>query len=177
MYTVSKGPSKLVAKARGGMSQNYEKYESNAKKLSDNSLSCGPKPVFQQTKKSYNHQTHHNGHVRGLNSGFLSNTNGADDEIISPQHDELVKYVRDSWNSLVQQDDNKTSVVSTKSNGSNHSNTSVTPSNMFYYNQPPSPVLSDFEPFDLESWWGRRIYKNITKNDLRTDQITKDCGL
>lgn len=30
--------------------------------------------------------------------------------------------------------------------------------------EPPSPALNDFKPFDLESWWGRRLFHNITKS-------------
>lgn len=30
--------------------------------------------------------------------------------------------------------------------------------------EPPSPALQDFKPFDLESWWGRRLFHNITKS-------------
>lgn len=30
--------------------------------------------------------------------------------------------------------------------------------------EPPSPALQDFKPFDLESWWGRRLFQNITKS-------------
>uniref|UniRef100_A0A336LL77 CSON007110 protein n=1 Tax=Culicoides sonorensis TaxID=179676 RepID=A0A336LL77_CULSO len=33
-----------------------------------------------------------------------------------------------------------------------------------YYVGTPSPVLNDFKPFDLESWWGRRLFNNITKS-------------
>lgn len=34
-----------------------------------------------------------------------------------------------------------------------------------YYNDGErSPVLQDFKPFDLESWWGKRIFNSITKS-------------
>lgn len=43
------------------------------------------------------------------------------------------------------------------------SSTSSTSSSIYYVDQ-PSPILNDFKPFDLESWWGRRLYQNITKS-------------
>lgn len=41
---------------------------------------------------------------------------------------------------------------------------SVAPSNLYYKDSAPSPVLRDFKPFDLESWWGKRLFHNITKS-------------
>ena len=26
-------------------------------------------------------------------------------------------------------------------------------------------LLSDFEPFDLEGWWGKKLYKNLTQSN------------
>lgn len=39
----------------------------------------------------------------------------------------------------------------------------TTPAQM-YYTDKPDPRLQDFKPFDLEAWWGRRLYYNITKS-------------
>lgn len=39
----------------------------------------------------------------------------------------------------------------------------VTPA-LMYYTDKPDPRLQDFKPFDLEAWWGRRLYHNITKS-------------
>lgn len=33
-----------------------------------------------------------------------------------------------------------------------------------YYTDKPDPRLQDFKPFDLEAWWGRRLYNSITKS-------------
>lgn len=44
------------------------------------------------------------------------------------------------------------------------SNSSTNSTNSVYYVDPPSPILNDFQPFDLESWWGRRLFNNITKS-------------
>jgi hypothetical protein len=47
--------------------------------------------------------------------------------------------------------------------GSTCSSQSSTSSTYSYYVDQPSP-LTDFKPFDLESWWGRRLFQNITKS-------------
>ncbi|CAO1422369.1 unnamed protein product [Diamesa serratosioi] len=139
MYTISKAPSKLVAtKSRRGLPQNYEKFETIRelnKKNSESDFSDEisiPKPVFQTTRKSLSYlknqqQQHHQNH-----------------EILSPQHEELVKYMNEC---------STCSLSSTSSSGSS-----------IYYVDQPSPSLNDFKPFDLESWWGRRLYQNITKS-------------
>lgn len=50
------------------------------------------------------------------------------------------------------------SYQSTQSSNNMSINTST------YYVGTPSPALNDFKPFDLESWWGRRLFNNITKS-------------
>ncbi|XP_017779798.1 PREDICTED: uncharacterized protein LOC108565054 [Nicrophorus vespilloides] len=55
------------------------------------------------------------------------------------QHDELIKYICDSWTKVCQDLDKNT----TK-----------------YYNEQENIKLKDFRPFDLEAFWGRRTHKN-----------------
>lgn len=43
--------------------------------------------------------------------------------------------------------------------------TSPTPPTSFYYQDDgPGPILTDFKPFDLETWWGKRLFQNITNS-------------
>ncbi|XP_062564574.1 MAPK regulated corepressor interacting protein 2 isoform X2 [Armigeres subalbatus] len=167
MYTVSKGPSKLVAKTRRGIPQNYEKFElmrDLGKKSSngdcDSRDKSTPRPVFQTTKK------HSAQYLR-------AQQRQSEPEHLSPQHEELIKYINDSWNMAVapnpydvpgSPDSSNTSLSSSCSTSSVSSSGSNSSTTTLYYNDPPSPVLVDFKPFDLESWWGRRIFNNITKN-------------
>lgn len=143
MYTVNKGPSKLVAKTRGGLSQNFEKIETIreiSRKCSencDNEINV-PRPVFQQPRKSYHHH-HHNKEQK------------FDSEISSPQHQELVEYIRDSWNTI--SSSNQTTNTYEQSDDTNNL---VAEKRVIYHDAPPSPILKDFGAFDLESWWGRR---------------------
>lgn len=145
MYTVNKGPSKLVAKTRGGLSQNFEKIETIreiSRKCSencDNEINV-PRPVFQQQRKAYHHHKEQK----------------LDSELTSPQHQELVEYIRDSWN-IVASANNQTTNTYEQSEPSDDAINSVPAKRIIvYHDAPPSPVLKDFGAFDLESWWGRR---------------------
>lgn len=33
-----------------------------------------------------------------------------------------------------------------------------------YYVDEPCPKLRDFKPFELEQWWGRRLFTHITNS-------------
>lgn len=165
MYTVSKGPSKIVAKTRRGLSQNFEKFETikeSSKRNNDanspEKLSV-PRPVFQ-TKKIYTHPKI------------------VEEEVLTPQHEEIIKYINDSWNIIVAHNPydrapSTTAVADANNNtatsliikpATNGNSGQIASSSSIYCVEPPSPVLSDFKPFDLESWWGRRLFNNITKS-------------
>ncbi|KAJ9586131.1 hypothetical protein L9F63_020221 [Diploptera punctata] len=141
MYTVSKGPSKIVAKTRRGIAhtQNIERLETFTKKPLDSEqgqIMNGPKPVFHC--------------VNGKKSG----SQRAQQEVISPQHAELINFIYESWDKVCKEYEQEPSDSS-----------SSTPHCIVYHNDgEPNGVLQDFKPFDLESWWGKRLYNNITKS-------------
>ncbi|XP_043795853.1 MAPK regulated corepressor interacting protein 2 isoform X1 [Apis laboriosa] len=155
MYTVSKGPSKIVAKTRRGISQNLERLETlrdltrKADPDDDHEITRHvPKPVFHMNGKSkFSSQRHQM------------------QEVITPQHEELIKFVYESWNQV------NTRQRSESSDGSDCSEPS-SPNTIVYYNDgEPNDTLQaynnyvlDFKPFDLESWWGKRLFNNITKS-------------
>ncbi|XP_030375415.1 uncharacterized protein LOC115624729 [Scaptodrosophila lebanonensis] len=180
MYTVNKGPSKIVAKTRRGLAQNFEKFETikeSGKKGFDlnspkehNNI---PRPVFQQS----------------FASKRITPTKLIDDEVITPQHEEIIRYINDSWNILVAQNpydcSNKHSKEKLQADANNNNATycsiinrgigsspsavmtstaNAVPSTPAVWVEPASPVLRDFKPFDLETWWGRRLFHNITKS-------------
>lgn len=60
--------------------------------------------------------------------------------------------------------DSSTGSISSLSSSSSYQSTNSSTTTSTYYVGKPSPVLNDFKPFDLESWWGRRLFNNITKN-------------
>lgn len=59
------------------------------------------------------------------------------------QHDDLIKFIFEAWEKVSRE---------THNNG-------VT----YYQELEPIPHLKDFEPFDLEAWWGQRMVQNMTQ--------------
>lgn len=70
------------------------------------------------------------------------------------QHLDLIKYICDSWNSVSRELD--TCNTSSCRNGA----ATVT----YYQEREPNPQLKDFQPFNMEIWWGKRVMQNITRN-------------
>lgn len=178
MYTVNQGPSKLVAKTRSGLSQNFEKIESFRKTKSTNGSTdtehCDvneldisvAKPVFQQYRRTNSNRSNS---YKAVRIACFDDTDTRPTP--TPQYEELIRFIRDSWNVL------STENGENSSDQSNHVHTDIAddPNNnnsqliyrkkvIVYHNDPPSPELHDFGPFDLESWWGRRLFNNITKS-------------
>ncbi|PBC31598.1 MAPK regulated corepressor interacting protein 2 isoform X2 [Apis cerana] len=148
MYTVSKGPSKIVAKTRRGISQNLERLET----LRDLTRKADPDDDHEITRHVPKPVFHMNG-----KSKFSSQRHQIQ-EVITPQHEELIKFVYESWNQV------NTRQRSESSDGSDCSEPS-SPNTIVYYNDgEPNDTLQDFKPFDLESWWGKRLFNNITKS-------------
>ncbi|XP_076244118.1 MAPK regulated corepressor interacting protein 2 [Calliopsis andreniformis] len=148
MYTVSKGPSKIVAKTRRGISQNLERLET----LRDLTRKADPDDDHEATRHIPKPVFHMNGKSK------LSSQRYQMQEVITPQHEELIKFVYESWNQV------NTRQRSESSDGSDCSEPS-SPNSIVYYNDgEPNDTLQDFKPFDLESWWGKRLFNNITKS-------------
>ncbi|XP_030019960.2 LOW QUALITY PROTEIN: MAPK regulated corepressor interacting protein 2 [Manduca sexta] len=150
MYTVSKGPSKIVAKTRRGLSQNLERLDSrkdhNRKSSeSDNGEVVNmPKPIFHlqwQKKRHYNQRIQHH--------------------VITPQHEEIIRFISETWTQSAYGESEPSSPTSTIGSGSS---SPAPPSNLYYQDDAPSPILRDFKPFDLETWWGKRLFQNITSS-------------
>lgn len=206
MYTVNKGPSKLVAKTRGGLSQTFDKIETIREisrpmengRTGENDISVA-KPVFQQYRRTYSNRSHTESRQNGQ---LYSSQYQQLAEPLSPQYEDMIKYIRDSWDLVVvgtvspsppttttaaavaattttstttaTATANATNnvTVTAKDSNNNSSNASLhslippvsSTTKVFYHNDPPSPILKDFGPFDLESWWGRRLFNNITKS-------------
>ncbi|EEB12580.1 conserved hypothetical protein [Pediculus humanus corporis] len=60
-----------------------------------------------------------------------------------PQHDDIIKFIFESWNKV------------------NREFSEQNPTVTYYEEREPNPILKDFEPFDLEAWWGKRVVQNI----------------
>lgn len=148
MYTVSKGPSKIVAKTRRGISQNFERLDT----LRDLTRKADTEDDHEATRQAPKPVFHMNGKVK------FSSQRHQLQEVITPQHEELIKFVYESWNQVnIRQN-------SESSDGSECSEPSSSTSIVYYNDGEPNNTLQDFKPFDLESWWGKRLFNNITKS-------------
>ncbi|XP_053592954.1 MAPK regulated corepressor interacting protein 2 [Microplitis demolitor] len=77
----------------------------------------------------------------------------------SAQHFGLIEYIYESWSSVSKELD----MCHNQSHGDtqNYRNgASVT----YYQEREPNPELKDFQPFNLEAWWGQRVVQSITRN-------------
>lgn len=152
MYTVNKGSSKLVAKTRGGLStfKSIDVISSSHDTIGAADRLNPQRPVFHNTRKNHHH--HHNHH---------SSTREPEEiPLASPQHEELVKFIQDSWTELAIPNEEQ-SPASESTNGHQESIKSSA-KRIVIYSETPSEALKDFGAFDLESWWGRRLFNNIT---------------
>ncbi|EDW24757.1 GL23217 [Drosophila persimilis] len=160
MYKINTAPSKIAAKTRGGLAHSLDKFDGikeSSKKNGSIDLNTTtehnniPRPVF---KKRISKRT----------KPSKKNENG----VISSQNEELVNYINDSWNMLVGPNPTDATTTADQAIGSEEStlaNTlAATSSLATVWIEPPSPDLEDFKPFDLESWWSRRLFENITKD-------------
>lgn len=87
-------------------------------------------------------------------NGKKSSHNRYHQEVVSPQHEEIIKFVYDSWTTVCRECD-----LEPQEDGQ-----SPQPPSPVYYDGEPNGSLQDFKPFDLESWWGKRLFNNITKS-------------
>jgi len=153
MYTVSKGPSKIVHKTRRGISQNLDRL--------DNSRDFSKKWVETQSEPS----SPDDWSIRIDKPVFHKKSSNmrAQQEVISPQHEEIIKFIHESWSSVCKECDkeNGESLHSEQDNGESHI---PSPSIVYYKESEPNHHLQDFKPFDLESWWGKRLFNTITKS-------------
>ncbi|CAG2058524.1 unnamed protein product, partial [Timema podura] len=69
-------------------------------------------------------------------NGKRSSSQRTQQEPISPQHAELINFIYESWEQVCKE----------------------------YEQEPIEGNSEDFKPFDLESWWGKRLFHNITKS-------------
>lgn len=136
MYNIAKAPSRqVVEKTRKGFSQKIDTQRELPKKSGDSEEMTSPKPVFQQV----------NGNKRSLNQR-------SPQETISLQHEEVIKFIQEGWTS-----------VDREMHMNKPSNFDEKAPSVKYHTESPHPDLKDFKPFDLESWWGQRLYQNLTQ--------------
>ncbi|XP_042234141.1 MAPK regulated corepressor interacting protein 2-like isoform X2 [Homarus americanus] len=149
MYNVSRGPSRIINRTRRDLSQKLESLDQVRELTRKNSVTedaehttmSSPRPVFQS--------------VGGGNKGGRS-TNGRAQphDTITPQHEELIRFFNDSWGRVCKE------LEMGRQNGHDARGNGIA----YYQEKTEHPALQDFKPFDLEAWWGKRIYQNLTQS-------------
>eukprot|EP00094_Tigriopus_californicus_P011673 TCALIF_11278-PA protein Name:"Similar to FAM195A Protein FAM195A (Bos taurus)" AED:0.39 eAED:0.39 QI:0/0.8/0.66/1/0.8/0.66/6/238/174 len=161
------GPTQIVQKTRRGLSQKLEQVDMlrdlTRKPSKKGSKSHKTKPEPGPDKTSTDLSNNSPNVVSGLQmnqvptfqsiSPALKRTQlKSTQEQLSPQHEEMVKFVNDRW-SIVEKEISQSSAQANPS-----------PSLAQYYQEVElSPALRNFEPFDLENWWGKRLYHHLIK--------------
>lgn len=136
MYTVTRGPSKLVTQRRTGPTQQIESKFSDLKLKPTSWLATNcppPKIVFNRLNGKRSHQ----------NQKTSSPAEG-----VSAAHEENVRFVYEAWQQVEQQLGDGGD--STDSHGP-----------VQYTEKTPSTAMKNFVPIDLEEWWAQRFLANI----------------
>ena len=80
---------------------------------------------------------------------------------LSPEYLEIVNFVNSGWSCVKLE----------LEQGQHHHFSpdliipSILPSDnssVKYYQEKSNPALANFSPFDLDAWWGKRLYQNLT---------------
>lgn len=143
MYTITRGPSKLVTQRRTGPTQQLDNkindFKHKQAPLSAPDLPA-PKIVFNRLNgKKYHHP-----------APALPADN-QQDESFTPAHQENVKFVYEAWQEVVQQEQGPGQRTE-EAHGAVH-----------YKETTPSPHMDNFVPIDLDEWWAQRFLANIDK--------------
>ncbi|XP_045904017.1 MAPK regulated corepressor interacting protein 2 [Micropterus dolomieu] len=139
MYTITRGPSKLVTQRRTGPTQQIESKFSDLKLKPTSWLSSNsppPKIVFNRL----NGKRYHSGATQKTYSPA---------EGFTPAHEENVRFVYEAWQEVEQ-----------KLGGGGGEPTDCQ-GPIQYAEKTPSAEMKNFVPIDLEEWWAQRFLANI----------------
>ncbi|KAM9392056.1 MAPK regulated corepressor interacting protein 2-like [Pholidichthys leucotaenia] len=137
MYTITKGPSKLVTQRRTGPTQQLDskisdfKHKQTSWNMPDLS---SPKIVFNRL----------NGKKPGLPAPLLPE-HRHHEESFTAAHQENVKFVSEAWQGVVQQENGATQTA------------------VHYRETETGSHMDNFVPLDLDEWWAQRFLANIDK--------------
>ncbi|XP_068177590.1 MAPK regulated corepressor interacting protein 2 [Antennarius striatus] len=139
MYTITRGPSKLVTQRRTGPTQQIETKLNDVKfkPMSPLPNSPHPKIVFSRLNGKRFHNTATQNSASPA-SGF------------TPAHEENVRFVYEAWQEVEQKLGDGEERESTNSLGP-----------IQYSEKNPSTSMKSFVPIDLEEWWAQRFLANI----------------
>ncbi|CAH1738430.1 unnamed protein product [Aphis gossypii] len=87
-------------------------------------------------------------HSNGHRHKALNKCPPSSQDVLSPQHEKLIHYINDSWHSVIE--DEESSKSSQKI--------------IYFKPENTAEVLNGFQAFDLDTYWIKRLYNNITKS-------------
>ncbi|KAH3863722.1 MAPK regulated corepressor interacting protein 2-like isoform X2 [Dreissena polymorpha] len=151
MYALPSKPSKIAAYARIVPSKTLNNLEvaRESDKQQPALVMSSPKPVFNG-----------NGQRSRYINNVRSNSTPSPPQF-SPQHEEFVKYLSDSWNRVSRELENRTG-----RDGAYHYNVlrhrQASSGPTLYREKNPNPKLNDFKAFDLDKFWGERFLHQAT---------------
>ncbi|XP_040042516.1 MAPK regulated corepressor interacting protein 2 [Gasterosteus aculeatus] len=133
MYTITRGPSKLVTQRRTGPTQQIEGKFGDLKLKPTSWLSPSsppPKIVFNRLNGKRYH-------------GAATQKSAGPAEGFTPDHEDNVRFVHEAWQEVEQKlgDDSQGPVQ--------------------YAEKTPGAAMKNFVPIDLEEWWAKRFLANI----------------
>ncbi|XP_006790852.1 MAPK regulated corepressor interacting protein 2 [Neolamprologus brichardi] len=140
MYTITRGPSKLVTQRRTGNTQQVESKFGDLKLKPTSWLTSNsppPKIVFNRL----NGKRYHSAAAQKTESPV---------EGFTPAHEENVRFVYEVWQEVEQKLEDGGSGGPADSQGP-----------VQYSEKTPSAAMKNFVPIDLEEWWAQRFLANI----------------
>ncbi|XP_076023396.1 MAPK regulated corepressor interacting protein 2 [Genypterus blacodes] len=140
MYTITRGPSKLVTQRRTGPTQQVES-KFNDPKLKPTSWFTSNSPPPKIVFNRLNGKRHSAASTRKEDSPA---------EGFTPAHEENVRFVHEAWQEVEQKLGDEDGGESACSQGP-----------VQYTEKTPSAAMKNFVPIDLEEWWAQRFLANI----------------
>lgn len=138
MYTITRGPSKLVTQRRTGNTQQIESKFGDLKLKPTSWLTSNappPKIVFNRL----NGKRYHSAAAQKTESPA---------EGFTPAHEENVRFVYEVWQEVEQKLEDRGEMADS-------------PGPVQYSEKTPSTAMKNFVPIDLEEWWAQRFLANI----------------
>ncbi|XP_056135797.1 MAPK regulated corepressor interacting protein 2 [Lampris incognitus] len=142
MYTITRGPSKLVTQRRTGPTQQIESKINDLKFKPTSWLASNsppPKIVFNRLNGKRYH------------TPAAQKTDGPA-EGFTPAHEENVRFVYEAWQEVEQKLGHSDGDCGESAGGQGP---------IQYTEKTPSPAMKNFVPIDLEEWWAQRFLANI----------------
>ncbi|XP_068606987.1 MAPK regulated corepressor interacting protein 2 [Brachionichthys hirsutus] len=140
MYTIRRGPSRLVTPRRTGPTQQIEPKVNDLKSKASCPLPHDPHPkiVFIRPNRKWHRSA-------------AAQSSGSPAGGFSPAHEENVKFVYEAWQEVEQKLGDGEEEESRNSRGP-----------VQYAEKTPSAAAKGFVPMDLEEWWAQRFLANIS---------------